>query len=45
MLFAFILSRIIRKGTDQAQVSGNRKNGMLVESLDATETVKANRGG
>lgn len=45
LLFAFILSRIIRKGTDQAQVSGNRKNGMLVESLDATETVKANRGG
>ncbi|MFB0610810.1 ATP-binding cassette domain-containing protein [Aurantiacibacter poecillastricola] len=43
--FALILSRIIRTGTDRAQVSGNRKNGMLVESLDATETVKANRGG
>ncbi|MCP5397076.1 MAG: ATP-binding cassette domain-containing protein [Sphingomonadaceae bacterium] len=42
---AFFLSRIIRKGTDRAQVSGNRKNGMLVESLDASETVKANRGG
>lgn len=45
MLFALILSRIIRKGTDRAQLSGNRKNGMLVESLDAAETVKANRGG
>ncbi|MXO90852.1 ATP-binding cassette domain-containing protein [Altererythrobacter aquaemixtae] len=45
LLFALFLSRIIRKGTDRAQVSGNRKNGMLVESLDATETVKANRGG
>ncbi|MGB3737988.1 MAG: ATP-binding cassette domain-containing protein [Pontixanthobacter sp.] len=45
LIFAFILSRIIRRGTDRAQVSGNRKNGMLVESLDAAETVKANRGG
>ncbi|VVT11450.1 ATP-binding cassette domain-containing protein [Erythrobacter sp. EC-HK427] len=45
MLLAFILSRIIRNGTDRAQVSGNRKNGMQVESLDATETIKANRGG
>ncbi|MCB2087202.1 MAG: ATP-binding cassette domain-containing protein [Sphingomonadaceae bacterium] len=45
LMLAFILSRIIRKGTDRAQVSGNRKNGMLVESLDASETVKANRGG
>lgn len=42
---AFLLSRIIRKGTDRTQVSGNRKNGMLVESLDASEVVKANRGG
>ncbi len=45
LIFALILSKIIRNGTDRAQVSGNRKNGMLVESLDATETVKANRGG
>ena len=44
LLCAFVLSRIIRKGTDRAQVSGNRKNGMLVESLDASETIKANRG-
>ena len=45
LIMALILSRIIRRGTDRAQVSGNRKNGMLVESLDASETVKANRGG
>ncbi|WP_338243630.1 ATP-binding cassette domain-containing protein [Aurantiacibacter hainanensis] len=45
IILALILSRIIRTGTDRAQISGNRKNGMLVESLDATETVKANRGG
>ena len=38
------MARLIRTGTDRAQVSGNRKNGMLVESLDAAETVKANRG-
>ena len=42
---ALLLSRIIRNGADRAQVSGNRKNGMLVESLDAAEAVKANRGG
>ncbi|MDE1467794.1 ATP-binding cassette domain-containing protein [Aurantiacibacter sp. D1-12] len=45
LTLALILSKIIRNGTDRAQVSGNRKNGMLVESLDAAETVKANRGG
>lgn len=42
---ALLLSRLIRGGTDRAQVSGNRRNGMLVESLDAAETVKSNRGG
>lgn len=45
-LFAgFIFSRLIRSDTDKAQLSGNRKNGLLVESLDAAETVKANGGG
>ena len=44
MLLALLLAKIIRKGTDRAQVSSNRKNGMLVEALDASETVKANRG-
>jgi ATP-binding cassette subfamily C protein LapB len=42
---AFGLARMIRTGTDRAQVSGNRKNGMLVESLDAAESIKAGRGG
>lgn len=41
---AFLLARMIRTGAERAQVSGHRKNGMLVESLDAAETVKANRG-
>jgi ATP-binding cassette subfamily C protein LapB len=45
LLLALILARMIRKGTDRAQVSGNRKNGLLVESLDSAETVKAARGG
>ena len=44
ILVALGLARIIRAGTNKAQVSGNRKNGMLVEALDAGETVKANRG-
>lgn len=38
------LARMIRKGTDRAQVSSNRKNGLLVESLDAAESIKAGRG-
>jgi ATP-binding cassette, subfamily C, bacterial LapB len=41
---AVLLAFLIRKDTERAQVSGNRKNGLLVESLDAAETVKANRG-
>lgn len=45
ILLALLLSRIVRNGADRAQISGNRKNGMLVESLDAAETVKSNRGG
>ncbi|MFD1789046.1 ATP-binding cassette domain-containing protein [Sphingomonas floccifaciens] len=42
---AAILARLIRDATDRAQVTGNRKNGLLVEMLDSAETVKANRGG
>ncbi|HVJ00182.1 MAG TPA: ATP-binding cassette domain-containing protein [Sphingomonas sp.] len=45
LLLAVILARGIRRSTDRAQISGNRKNGLLVESLDSAETVKANRGG
>ncbi|MEE4154762.1 MAG: ATP-binding cassette domain-containing protein [Erythrobacter sp.] len=41
---AFIFAWLIKSDTDKAQVSGNRKNGLLVESLDAAETVKANGG-
>jgi ATP-binding cassette subfamily C protein LapB len=45
VLMAIGLARIIRKGADRAQVTGNQKNGLLVEMLDASETVKANLGG
>lgn len=41
---ALLIARALRAGTEKAQISGNRKNGMLVESLDAVETIKANRG-
>jgi ATP-binding cassette subfamily C protein LapB len=44
-LLAVLFSRGIREYADRAQVSGNRKNGLLVEALDASETIKANRGG
>jgi ATP-binding cassette subfamily C protein LapB len=45
LLLAWIMARNIRKDTAASQVSGNRKNGLLVEALDAVETIKANRGG
>jgi ATP-binding cassette subfamily C protein LapB len=41
---ALLFSRLINSDTVKAQVSTNRKNGLLVEALDAAETVKANRG-
>ena len=41
---ALLLARMIRKDTERAQISGNKKNGLLVKSLDAAETIKANRG-
>ncbi|WP_326524658.1 ATP-binding cassette domain-containing protein [Sphingomonas sp.] len=45
LLLAAILARLIREATERAQVTSNQKNGLLVESLDSAETVKANRGG
>lgn len=45
LVLAAILAKLIRDATERAQVTGNRKNGLLVESLDSAETVKANRGG
>ena len=42
---ALLIGRALRIGTERAQVSATRKNGMLVESLDAAESVKATRGG
>lgn len=42
---AFVFSRMLRRDTARAQISGNRKNGMLVEAIDAGEMIKANRGG
>ena len=42
---AALLARLIRAATQRAQVTANQKNGLLVESFDSAETVKANRGG
>lgn len=42
---AGLMARFIEKDTAAAQVTGNRKNGQLVEALDAAETIKANLGG
>lgn len=44
IVLSLILARLIRDDTAKAQVNGNRKNGLLVEALDAAETLKANRG-
>lgn len=45
LFLAVVLGRLIREDTKKVQISGNKKNGMLVEALDAAETIKANRGG
>jgi ATP-binding cassette subfamily C protein LapB len=45
LILAALMSRFIRGDTAAAQVTGNRKNGQLVEALDAAETIKANLGG
>lgn len=42
---AYVFAHLIRNDTNKAQVSGNRKNGILVEALDASETIKSNLGG
>ncbi len=41
---AVVLGKLIKANTQKAQVSSNRKNGLLVESIDASEVIKANRG-
>ena len=45
LLLAGLMARFIKADAAAAQVTGNRKNGQLVEALDATETIKANLGG
>ena len=44
ILLALGFAYLIRNDTRRANISGNRKNGLLVEAMDASETVKANRG-
>lgn len=44
ILIAVLLARSIRDATAQAQISGNHKNGLLVEALDAAETIKSTGG-
>lgn len=45
LILAGLFARFIQSDTAAAQVTGNRKNGQLVEALDAVETIKANLGG
>lgn len=42
---ALIFARLIQTDTAKSLLSANRKNGVLVESFDAAETIKANRAG
>lgn len=44
LLLAVLMGRLIKRDTEVALVSGNKKNGQLVEALDAAETIKANLG-
>lgn len=45
IILAFIFARMIRGEAERSQATGYSKNGLLVESLDAAETVKATLGG
>ncbi len=45
LLAAFIFARLIKSATNKGQTSSYRKNGILVEALDASETVKGSMGG
>lgn len=45
LVLAGLMARFIKADTAAAQITGNRKNGQLVEALDAAETIKANLGG
>lgn len=45
LFLAGLMARFIKADAAAAQVTGNRKNGQLVEALDAAETIKANLGG
>ncbi|MEY3672691.1 MAG: hypothetical protein RI904_2348 [Pseudomonadota bacterium] len=45
LALAGLMARFIKADTAAAQVTGNRKNGQMVEALDAAETIKANLGG
>lgn len=44
LLVAFILARMIQEDTKKIQVSGFKKNGLLVEAMDSAEVIKANQG-
>jgi ATP-binding cassette subfamily C protein LapB len=45
LVLAGLMARFIRSDTEASQISGNLKNGLLVEALDAAETIKSNLGG
>jgi ATP-binding cassette subfamily C protein LapB len=44
VVIAIALGKLIRTNTHKAQVDSNKKNGLLVETIDAAEIIKANRG-
>lgn len=44
LILAVVLARGIRQATSDAQLNGNHKHGLLVEAIDAAETLKASGG-
>lgn len=42
LTLAFVFSRLIRRDAEKVQMSGHRKNGLLVDSLSAADTIRAN---
>lgn len=42
LILAFVFSRLIRRDAEKVQMSSHRKNGLLVDSLSAADTIRAN---
>ena len=42
LIAAFVFSALIRRDAERVQISSHRKNGLVVDSLSASETIRSN---